>query len=209
MALSLSLRFVTTLAVCAVCVPAILEGAMVTRFAIAEMRLDPTQNGLEALKGWRNQTGVAAEARDPSLQRATDRGADAVERQRAALKDYLAIKPLAPVKWLALADSDLSAGEPTDVTVRAYAMAQVTGPYEGYLMPRRAVLGTLLWERLGPDERIRAARDLALAELTTQQELVLKAILAAKLQDTRDAVRFEMLQIEGLQADRLNKLGLQ
>ena len=53
------------------------------------------------------------------------------------------------------------------------------------------------------------ARDLALAELTTPQELVLKAILAAKLQDTRDAVRFEMLQIEGLQADRLNKLGLQ
>lgn len=182
---------------------------MVTRFAVAEMRLDPSQDGVEALKGWRDETGVAAAARDPSRLKATDRGADALERQRSALKDYLAIKPLAPVKWLALADTELSSGEPTDVTVRAYAMAQITGPYEGYLMPRRAVLGTLLWEKLGPDERIRAARDLALAELTTQQELVLKAILAAKLQDTRDAVRFEMLQIEGLQADRLNKIGLQ
>lgn len=209
MALSLSLRFVTALAVCAVCVPATLEGAMVTRFAVAEMRLDPSQDGLEALKGWRDETGVAAAARDPSLQKASDRSVDALERQRAALKDYLAMKPLAPVKWLALADAELSAGEPMDVTVRAYAMAQVTGPYEGYLMPRRAVLGTLLWEKLGPDERIRAARDIALADLTTQQEVVLKAILAAKLPDTRDAVRFEMLQIEGLQADRLDKIGLQ
>jgi hypothetical protein len=206
---SKQLRLPTALAILAICVPAVVKGTDVVRFAIAEARLDQGQDSLEALKGWRDSTGVAGNARDPARLTVTNGDRTVLARQHDALEDYLTLKPLSPVKWLALAFADLSLDKPIAQATGAYQMSLVTGPYEGYVMPRRAIAGALLWEKLGSDERIGAARDLALATFTTSDLVVLRGILGAKLEDTRSSIRFEMLQIEGLQADRLQDLALQ
>lgn len=209
MTIPTSLRAVTIVAVCAVCIPAAFRGASIAHFAITEARVAGTPDSLDTVKGWRDENGVAAAARDPALLPSDHADRAALARQRDALKDYLLAKPLSPVRWLSLADTELSLGEPIESVVRAFQMSELTGPYEGYLMPRRAIIGLLIWDKLGPDERIGAARDLALADFTTPQWLTAKGILGAKSKDTRDSVRFEVLQIEGLQADRLSNLGFQ
>jgi hypothetical protein len=201
-------RFLATVMVCAVCVQAVIRGETVAHFAITSMSLDRPDGGFEALKGWRDVVGVAAAARDPAGLPSGKSDQDALGRQRNALEAFIAVKPFSPTQWVALADADLSLDEPLERTVRAYEMAQLTGPYEGYAMPRRAILGVLLWEKLDPDERIGAARDLVLADFSTSQQIVMRGILSAKGAAARDAIRFQMLQIEGLQADRLDKLGL-
>jgi hypothetical protein len=175
-----------------------------------QSRVAGTANALDALKGWREVNGVAAAARDPAITSWSMSDPDDVVRQREALKDYLTVKPLSPTRWLALADADLASGEPVEAAARAYEMSVLTGPYEGYVMGRRALMGLLLWEKLGPDQRIGAARDLAVGDFaSTSQLMAAKGILGAKSKETRESVRFEMLQIEGLQADRLGNLGLQ
>ena len=209
MTIPASLRAVTVVAICVVCVPAAFRGASIAYFAVTEARVAGTPDSLDALRGWRGENGVAAAARDPALLPGGNADRPALTRQRDALKDYLSAKPLSPVRWLSLADTELSLGEPIEAVVRAYQMSELTGPYEGYLMPRRAVIGLLIWDKLGPDERIGAARDLALADFTSSQWIAAKGILGAKSKETRDSVRFEVLQIEGLQADRLSNLGFQ
>jgi hypothetical protein len=190
-----------------VSIPAALRGASIAHFAVAQIRLDGSSDGLDVLRGWRDTNGVAAAARDPALLgAATDQ--EALTQQKNALKDYLAVKPLSPLRWLALADTELTSGGPMDLTIRDYEMSVITGPYEGYLMSRRAMLGLLLWEKLGPDDQIGAARDLALGDFSPSQLIVVKGILGAKTKETRDSVRFQILQIEGLQANRLDRLGL-
>jgi hypothetical protein len=207
MAMRGPLRLLTLVAICAVSIPAAFRGASIAHFAVTQIRVSGGSDGMEALRGWRDTNGVAAAARDPALLgAATDQ--EALARQKNALKDYLAVKPLSPFRWLALADAELSSGGPIDVTIRDYEMSVITGPYEGYLMSRRAMLGLLLWEKLGPDERIGAARDLALGDFSPSQMLVVKGILGAKTKETRDSVRFQILQVEGLQANRLDRLGL-
>ena len=206
---AITMRLLTVVAVCFMCVPAVLKGASLVHFASTALRVTGEPGSLEALRGWRDTGGVSAAARDPALLPPVGFTPETLTRQRDALKEFLTVKPLSPVRWLALTDAELSLGEPIETAVRAYEMSELTGPYEGYVMPRRAIVGLLLWEKLGPDFRIGVARDLALAEFSPAQEDLIKGILAAKSADTKYSVRFETLQIEGLQADRLASLGLQ
>jgi len=204
----LSVRSLTVVVVVGLSLHAVFMGFRLVSFAIAEMSYGKAPDRAAQLEGWRDATGVAAAAREPSPGEAQKRpDAAKLEQTRSELEAYLTVRPLSPVKWLALAELDLSTGKPTAETLQALDMSHLTGPNEGYVMPRRALFGVLLWESLTPEQRYRVGRDIALADRT--DDFRLKSLLRAKSAAARENIKFILLQLEGVTSSRLASIGLE
>ena len=203
----LSLRTLTALVVIGLALHAVSMGARLVPFAIAEMNYGEAEDRVSQLREWRDLVGVAAAAREPSpVTSQKPKNLEQLVQARTDLEAYLAMRPLSPVKWLALAEVDLSTGKPTADAIHALDMSHLTGPNEGYVMPRRALFGVLLWESLDQRQRFRVGRDIALADNLEEQRM--RNLVKLKSTATKENIKFVLLQLEGLTAGRLASLGL-
>ena len=202
-------RLGTALGLCAISALTLYKGIIVASYAIADMAVPAKSDRVDALVAWREQTGVAAAAREPSTIPIKSTEPELLRRRRMQLIDYLAERPMSSSKWLALADVSFSVGESTETIVNEFSMSQLTAPYEGYLMAARSRFGILLWEQSPTDVRLRTARDVAIARLSDDQVENIRILLMTKLKSTREQIRLALLGTEGLRARRLASLGLE
>lgn len=203
----LTLRRTTVIALCAAAAFTLVQGARVTSFAIAEIRRDPSHDRSAQLEGWRDSLGLAVAARDPGRFVLKMQDPAQFSRREQALADYLAVRPMAAAAWLELAELRYTLGQPTARTLEAFTMAELTGPYEGDVMAGRAMLGALLWDSLGEDDKRHTARDLALAPFEPPDVLRIQALLRAKPRAVRSDIRDRVLAIDSRSEDRLGILG--
>lgn len=129
----------------------------------------------------------------------------------AALSRQLAVRPLAPSEWLALAGMRVAAGAPEDAVASALRMSYLTGPNEGPVMFRRGLFGLLQWQSLPEAVRAQSIRDLAGifdGPTATDARLdIVKGVVAAKPADARSEIA-AMLAAEQVPPARLARIGL-
>ena len=114
----------------------------------------------------------------------------------AALRDLLALTPLASGVWLDLAQARLENGEPSKKVVSALVLSQLTGPNEGQLMAGRAALALPLWAILPPPARNGAVADLlgGWRYVKEPERQALRAMFSVARQETREAARAALLR---------------
>jgi len=204
----LTLRWTTAIVLCAAAGFTLFQGARVTAFAIADMRLDASQDRAAQLAGWRNTLGVANLARDPGRFVLKLQDTDQFSRREQALADYLAVRPMTAAAWLEMAQLRYTMGQPAARSIEAFSLAQLTAPYEGNVMAGRALLGPLLWDNLADEDKRRTVRDLALAPFSPPDYFRAQALLRAKPKPIREEIRNGVLALDSRPEDRLDMLGL-
>lgn len=198
----------TAYATAALALLVVVEGARIASFAVSEMTLDPTRSRLQQLFPWRDTLGVIAAARNPGPLILDPNDPDQFAHRETQLESYLVARPMASSVWLELAELRYTTARPKQRIIDAISLSQLTGPYEGALMFRRATLSLLIWSDLPSEMRDRAARDVALAENEAGDTIRLRTLIAGRSAEERDDLYRRLLQVGGLPEHRLELLGL-
>jgi len=108
---------------------------------------------------------------------------------------------------LSLAATRLAMDQPMDDVLGSLKLSMLTGPYEGYLMGERAVLGASLWESLSPDLKRGVANDIA-GQYVRGYDLVqkLRPIFSAMPDQVQKEIR-EALLATGLPPKEIERMG--
>lgn len=184
-----------------VCLFAVASGVDVVAFALADLSAG---GDVARLTPWTAKRGVASLA----LRRIVDDStAEDVDRRRGEVVELLSHAPLDASAWVTLATLRLDGGQ-TEKGLAALAMASLTGPNEGWIMARRAVLGLTLWQALPPDSRQRAAADSVESwqYVPAVKRSALRAVLRLQTPSVRDEMRAALLRADG--ASVADALGL-
>ncbi len=188
-------RFWTALVVSGVALFAISRGVDVAGFAIADMSADDSTLTTR-LAPWTTKSGVAALALS-RLVKAAPRVDAETRRQWAS--ELLSNAPLDAYAWVALAGLRFKTEEPAEKGVTALAMSSLTGPNEGWVMARRAVLALPLWQVLPPDSRRGAMSDLVAGGYYVSQLewTALRATLSLQTPSLREDLRAALISAGG------------
>jgi hypothetical protein len=193
-----TIRAATALFVLFLCLPAIVRGADILRFSVADDNDEDT-------RPWANVSGLAFSALESSLTPVAK--PEDVPKRRDDLTEILSMRPLASEYWLTLAGTRITAGEPLSKALDALTLSSITAPNEGYLIAQRGIFGVSYWEALPPEVRNRAMDNLAARRLSGRNAERLRNILAEKTPNVRDAIR-TALRARGLSAESFSRIGL-
>ena len=190
----------TALVIVGVCVLPMWKGLELIRYS----RIDDKS---EAALPWVDVPGLAFFARQFSLTSTDDSSDDnTIRKRRNELVDILAIRPLSSYYWLQLAESRVDAGEGPDAAAAALQLSVLTGSNEGYMVTQRGLFGIWQWETLSPENRTRAAADLAARRLSGANLAWLKTTLSKKTEQVRQAIRLA-LQAQAFPKDEFAQVG--
>jgi hypothetical protein len=174
---------------------------MLARFSLATMNVESAEKRAEIVKRWGTTAGVASTALQIGLSDKIDvADQKAANRQREALAEILAIKPLSSRDWLALSGLQLITDQPMDDVLESLKLSTLTGPNEGNVMVDRGIYGVSLWLSLSPELKGRVANDLlAVLFPRTPAEGAeagkLQALVSAQPQRVRKELREALLAV--------------
>ena len=203
------MRVLTALLIVGACTFVIARGWELARFSVVYSELDEDENAdlNKALAPWRDVSGLGFRVRQATLTVVDTWDEKAkTEARRQELTDLLTVKPLSSGYWLSLARMRVATGEDRESVAKALEMSFLTGPNEGYLMWQRATFGLLVWERMPQNIRFRAAVDLQVDAVSTEQIASTRSILSEKTAQERLEIR-SLLQSRGLSPKHLSALG--
>lgn len=204
------MRYLTILAIVAICAYAIQGGSDIVGVAAQRQQTDADQ--VDHLLEWRKTPGVAGTAIKAALQQmpfTTDRPE---AQQRAEMLGWLlAVRPLSATDWLSLAGARVTADAPHDQVLSALTMSHLIGPNEDILMLQRGIFGLLQWDMLTDAVRQRVIRDLVgMINEPGNPEPVIPQIAAALRGLSPEALHqiAAMFHAAGLSDQVLDPLGL-
>ena len=156
-----AIRLMTAIAMIGTCGFLVAQGFRIAHFALATVNIDTPERRAEIVTTWTTVPGLAATALQVGLTEAIN-PADltAANRRREALSAMLSIKPLSSIDWLSLSGMQLVTDQPMEQVLESLKMSVLTGPNEVHVMGERGIYGVLLWDRLSPELKSRAALDL-------------------------------------------------
>jgi hypothetical protein len=202
-------RFLTALAVIAVCSLALIRGWDVVRFSVAQVEIGTTLDP-ETFRPWVDVPGLAFSARDASLTAIADQREDGQNAKLiGALSEILSVKPVAAGYWLSLAKLRFVDEQPSDKVMEAWSLSVLTGPNEGNVLPWRGIFGLSLWDGASSEVKGRTIADLAAAlpNFSDQQKSAARVLLSGKTETSRQDIRSRLLA-EGASESRLGQIGL-
>ena len=208
----LNLRLLTALALTIGSAFIAAKGWQIASFSIAE-NTALRQNNPYIFHRWITVPGLAFPARSGQLTPLQTDVANLLSKRRDELTEILSVRPLASEYWLSMLIARLALGEPPEKIGAAFLMSAVTGPNEGYLMLRRAIIDLDLWETLPTEARTQTAIDILgaplseLAPLPQARKTDIKTLLAAKPEEIRQEIRAVLVQ-QGVSSSRLREIGL-
>lgn len=208
-------RNLTAMLACCVAAAAVFVGAQVVLFSIARIMLPPSAEVdsvvfRSRMATWADRPGVSIAARSLLLPAGRPLRADGNPAQDVEdIKSVLALRPMSPANWLALAEARMAAKAPASQVNAALLMSHITGPREGYVMIVRAIVALEAWDGLTIQLKQKAARDIALTWRFMSPRYGVRAVLA--LTGTTDEVRSDMRRflepMPEINADGLRRLG--
>jgi hypothetical protein len=205
-------RLFTASSIIAICGFAMVCGWNVVAFSRARVGLASHEAAAGSLRPWIGFPGLTVAAIDASLAHgAAATNAINVKERGQQLDALLAVKPLSPDDWVALAGVWVVAGEPYKRVLAALDMSRLTGPNEGGIMWERGIFGLLQWDFLPPKARSGTIRDIArpLADgiVTGYGLKIAERVLSAKSEDARAQI-LRLLRDENVSSAQLARLGL-
>jgi hypothetical protein len=206
------LRWLTSVAIIAVCGFAAIRGWSIAQFAEQRARISSAASTVGGVGRWMGVPGLAGAALETALkQKPAASGIDDAQKRAETLAKSLAVRPLSSKDWLQLAVMRLMTGEPQKQVLAALLMSSVTGPNEGGVMWQRGVLGLSLWQALPPDARQRTIDDLAgvfrVVPVGDGDMSAIKNVLDMKPAETRAAIA-DLLRAKGVTEADLDRMGL-
>jgi hypothetical protein len=200
------LRFLTTVVVIAACGLTVARGWDFVRYSLAAQSAGAETNPSDVLGAWTADPGLTSLALEAML-RARQNPADtqAIGSRSDILSNLLSVRPMLSQSWLELAAARNSVKMPPDRVADAFAMSELTGPNEGAVMARRALLGIVMWGSLSPEARATAVRDII--GMTTFNALQFRIILSAKPDATRAGIRAALVTA-GCDDKKIESIGL-
>jgi hypothetical protein len=206
------LRWLTCVAIIALCGFVVVRGWSLVQFAEERARILSNPNAVASVGQWMGIPGLAGAALETALkQNPAASGIDDARKRAETLAKLLALRPLSAKDWLQLAVMRLIAGEPQKQVLSALLMSWVTGPNEGGVMWQRGVFGLSLWQALPADERQRTIDDLAgvlrVTPVGDDEMSAVKDVLGMKPAETRSAIA-DLLRAQGVTEADLGRMGL-
>jgi hypothetical protein len=198
-----NIRVFTAIAIIGICGFSVAKGFSIVHFSLARMNLDSSKNKAEIIPPWSAVAGLTATALRAQLTDKID-PADvrSANRQGETLAAILSVEPLSSSDWLSLSWLQAVTDQPTPKVLQSLHLSTVTGPNEGYIMPKRGMLELYFWEFLSPRLKWRAAIDLAAEESTQNGKY--QAIVSEKPEATQEEIR-TVLIAAGLSREEVDR----
>jgi hypothetical protein len=168
---------------------------------------------IQDLEPWAHRRGVKGEARSLQVRLSQlaggplgDEGSEGVDLEPGLMR-FLMVYPADSMAWLALAQVRWAKGQ-TDDALKAWRLAALVAPREGYALPDRVMFGVERWPELTEDDQRRVLRDIAIVAQANEVAGRLRGSLSRLAPDRQREVALALSNQGAASGGDLKRLGL-